>query len=218
MLTKKALMFLLFMPFAAGAQGYQNSRANSWDFSVGGMYQTGSKDSGDNGSYLDVDDALGFGLNIAYNFNNHFSLGADFDFLQPDYKAVLVDNSTPLNSTTIDHYFSQFNSRFKATYNFLDGPWVPFIEAGAGWTYVDSNVADGPPITGCWWHPWWGYICSNYYDTFSDTGTTYGGNIGVRYEFVGNSFLKASYSRWEVDIDGAEPELESFRIDYGWRF
>ena len=66
-------------------------------------------------------------------------------------------------------------------------------------SYFDSNVADGPPSTGCYWHPWWGYICNSYYSTFTETQFSYGVGGGLRYEFVGGMFLKASYNYWEMD-------------------
>jgi hypothetical protein len=133
---------------------------------------------------------------------------------------TLVSEDDPNDTTRIKHTASQFNGRLKATLNLLDGPFVPFVEVGYGWTYVDSNVADGPPQTGCWWHPWWGYICQNYYSTFSGTETSYGGALGLRYELRGQSFIKASYSLWQLNAGGsqAEPQMESLRLEYGWLF
>lgn len=215
-----ATAILLIFPAMAMAQGYGNGRANSWEFSIGGIYQQGDSSNGENGSSLKVDSEIGLGFNIAYNINDHLSVGGDFDFIKPDYVAVLVDENDPDVTTTIDHRFSQFNGRLKATFNLTKGPFVPYVEIGAGWTYIDSNVADGPPITGCWWHPWWGYICENFYSTFSETSTTYGGAVGFRYEMVGNSFLKLSYSLWQLDTgtESADPQLEAARLEWGWRF
>ena len=167
-----AVIIFLAIPGIALAQG---DRSGSWEWSFAALYQE-SKSMGSEGeSTLDVDSALGFGFNFGYNFTNHFTLGFDLDFIKPDYRAVLVDDTViPADTTVIDHKFSQFNGRLKGTYSFLDGPFMPFVEAGIGWTYIDSNVVDGPPITGCWWHPWWEYICSNFYNTFSETTFTYG--------------------------------------------
>ena len=97
---------------------------------------------------------------------------------------------------------------------------VPYIEAGIGWSFIDSNVASGPPQGFCWWHPWWGYICESFVDTFSSTEFSYGAGVGVWNELIGNSFIKASYNVWALDTDGsrADPQLETFRIEYGWRF
>ena len=34
------------------------------------------------------------------------------------------------------------------------------------------------------------------------------------------TIIKASYNVWALDTDGprADPQLETFRIEYGWRF
>ena len=75
------------------AQG--SSRAQTWDFSLGAIYQQGDSASGDGGSSLEVDDAWGLGLNIGYNFTDHLNLSADFDFLRPDFTAVVIAEPNP---------------------------------------------------------------------------------------------------------------------------
>ena len=103
---------------------------------------------------------------------------------------------------------------------FLEGPLSPFVEAGIGWSYFDSNVADGPPVTGCWWHPWWGYICSNFYSTFSSTEFSYGAALGLRYIMRGGMTLKLSVNQYWLDVGnaGGDPELNAARLEVGWSF
>jgi len=210
-------ILVIVLPCISNAQG---SRANSWDVSFSAIFQDSKSIEGDGGSFLDVDSATGIGVNFAYYLNSKISIGMDFEFLEPDYKATLVDGIGGLDDIFIDHEISQFNGRFKATFNLMEGPFTPFLEAGLGWSYFDSNVQDGPPQTGCWWHPWYGYICENFYDTYDDTLLSYGVGVGLRYEFTGGTFLKASYNYWELDdMDHAEDsELESARIEFGWTF
>jgi len=45
------------------------------------------------------------------------------------------------------------------------------------------------------------------------------GVVGIGFN-IGNYFIKASYNVWALDTDGprADPQLETFRIEYGWRF
>ena len=213
------LIFLL--PALTAAQGFgSQNRAQSWDFAIGAIYQGSESVGGEESSSLNVDNAWGFGFNIGYNFNSRLALSLDLDFLRPDYTAILTPEDPNDEPLRIDHRLSQFNGRFKGTFNLMEGPLVPYIEAGAGWTYVDSNVADGPPQTGCWWHPWWGYICSNFYQTFSSTETTYGGGLGIRYELRGGAFVKASYNYWKLNSGGNSDDfnLASARLEYGWNF
>ena len=63
--------------------------------------------------------------------------GVDLEFLEPDYVAVLVDDTGLLPDLTIDHQMSQFNGRLKGNFNLFEGPFTPFLEAGLGWSNFD---------------------------------------------------------------------------------
>lgn len=218
-MKKLALVVLLLSAsFAAHAQ---RSAAGTWEWSVAGLYQDSKNMGSESGSSLRVDGAVGLGFNISYNLTDHFSVGGDFDFLRPDYKAVLIDDTVmPVDTLNIDHKMYQFNGRLKANYNFMTGNFRPFVEAGLGWTYFDSNVIDGEPIVGCWWHPYWGYICDGFYNTFTETVFTYGVGAGFKYKLTGGSFLKFSVNQWLLDGVGAagDEDVTAARIEYGWSF
>ena len=220
---------LTILPALASAQSFRVPGAPApWNFSIGAIYQDGLSVGGEGGpqtatpdtSSLRVDSELGFGLNVSYNFNEKLALGLDVDYVRPDYRAVLVSEDPMDPDVVVDHQLTQWNYRLKGTFNFTEGPLVPYVDFGYGWTNVDSNVADGPPITGCWWHPWWGYICADFYDTFSSTETSWGGAVGLRYNLRGGSYLKLSWNRWELDSGGNSDDLtlESARLEYGWSF
>ena len=216
MLFRTTFAALLLLPAAAFGQYYGSG--GDWDFSLGVVYQLGDSSSGENGTSLKVDDELGFGLSANYHFNRWFALGGDLDFVSPDYSAVLVSEDG--QKQNVSHNATQFNGRFKGTLKLMEGPFIPYAQLGVGWTVIDSNVADGPPQTGCWWHPWWGYICNNFYQTYSSTEFSYGMAVGARYEFRGQSFVNLSYDYWELDTGGsrANPALSSVRLQYGWKF
>jgi opacity protein-like surface antigen len=210
-------MLFIAVPCISNAQ---TSRAGSWEGSISAIWQDSLEFDGENGSFLDVDAELGFGLNFALNINPKLSVGLDLEYLKPRYSMLLVDDTGVNDDLVINHKFTQWNTRFKGTWNMVDGPFTPYLEAGIGWTYIDSNVADGPPQTGCYWHPYWGYICSNYYSTFDDTVFSYGVGGGLRYEFRGGAFLKASYNYWELDGLGQSEDsgLISGRLELGILF
>jgi len=207
----------LTMPALAFAQA---NRANSWEWSVAAIYQDSASSGAEGGSNLKLNNELGFGLNFGYNFTNKLALSGDFEWLRPDFTATLVEDAPTPTSTTIRHTMSQFNGRIKGTLTFLETPLSPYVEAGIGWSYFDSNVADGPPITGCWWHPWWGYICENFYSTFSSTEFSYGGALGLRYILRGGMTLKLSVNQYWLDVGsaGGDPELNAARLEFGWSF
>ena len=217
---KKMIFALLLLGMSVTANA-QSSYADTWEWSIGALYQDSKGMGSESGSSLQVDSAIGLGFNVGYYMTDHFSLGFDFDFLRPDYKAVLVDDTVdPAETTEINHEMSQFNGRFKANLDFLEGPFRPFVEAGLGWTYLDSNVLDGDPIVGCWWHPWYGYICEGFYNTFNDTVFTYGVGAGFKYRFVGDAFLKLSVNQWILDGVGVagDEDLTGARLEFGWTF
>lgn len=197
-----------------------SNRGQNWEVSVSGVFQDSKSLGSEGGSNLDIDSDTGWGINIAYNLSSKLSVGADFEFLKPRYSALVIPEDPNEDDIVINHKISQFNGRLKATFNMIDGPFTPFLEGGLGWSYFDSNVADGPPTTGCWWHPWWGYICENFYSTFSDTQFSYGLGAGLRYEFVGGMFVKASYNAWKMDNMGAaeDKNFEAARLEIGGTF
>ncbi len=216
----RKLLFLatiLALPAMASAQV---NRAGSWEWGVIGIYQDSASSGGSQGSSVDVDNAWGLGFNFGYHFNERFMLGVDLEWLRPDYTAFVVSDEDPTDVIRVDHEFDQFNGRLKGTYHFMDGPLTPYVELGLGWTYFDSNVIDGPPSTGCWWHPWWGYVCSNFYSTFTSTDFTYGGALGLRYRLKGGMLLKFSVNHYIIDAgtDKADPELNAARLELAWGF
>jgi opacity protein-like surface antigen len=214
-MNRKILILIVFLaPSIASAQGYRNH----WEWSVNGIYQESERSNGGGGSSLSVDNAFGLGFGFSYLLNERFSVGGEIEWLQPDYKATIIDDNN--DATVINHEFSQFTGRFKGAFNFLEGPLTPYIEAGLGWTYIDSNVASGPPIVGCWWHPLWGYICDGYYDTYTETSFTYGGALGIRYELRGGTVIKLNYNNYELDLSGdaADPTLNAWRLEFAWGF
>ena len=131
-MRKFFLVITLFLvPAISLAQGYNRGKAQTWEFSVSGIYQQADVASADGGSSLVVDDDVGFGFNVGYNFSDHLVVSADFDFLKPRYSAVIITEPNPpdgsMDTTTIDHKMSQFNGRLKASYSFTEGPLYPYI-------------------------------------------------------------------------------------------
>jgi opacity protein-like surface antigen len=215
--SSKLLFVLLLAGAASGAFAQQTYRANNWEASIQLIGTSSEKFNGAGGSSLDVDSDIGLGAGFTYNFSQHLALGFDMLWARPDYKSVFVTEEG--EAVSVKHTMNIFNGQFNGTWNILKGPITPYLQAGLGWTYVDSNVADGPPTTGCWWDPWWGYICRNYYSTYSDTNFSYGVGAGLRWEFGNGMFLKGSYNRLEIDgSNGINPNFDTAKLELGWIF
>jgi opacity protein-like surface antigen len=211
-----AALALLAISGVAAAQG---DRAGTWEagFSiadVGGDDLTGQRP----GVTLQVSDDFAWGATTSYNITNRLAVGGDFWFSSQDYRAQRVLDSGTV--ATVETELDVWTIQLKGTFNFIDGPFTPFVEAGAGWTDVDSNIPSGPPTTGCWWDPWWGYICSSWYETYSETRTSYLYGVGLRWEMGSDMVLKGTYSLMNVDTNAATKDFEQdvLRFDLLWRF
>ena len=150
-------------------------------------------------------------------------LTGEFSWASPDYEALIVPDDGFGNAgepELIRHELSLFSYTLKGTFNLLDGPLTPFAELGFGWTEVDSNIATTPPITGCWWDPWWGYVCDTFYNTYSKTRETYSGELGIRYDMPNGVSLKGSYGITQISTTKStdDADLDVFRFVVSWRF
>jgi len=200
------------------AASTQADRGRNWEGTLQIIGTSSESSGGDGGSSIDFDSATGWAFGIAYNFNEHFGIGFDGSFVRPDYTAVIVpEDDDPFS---ISHEASVFNGALNGTWNILKGDFTPYVQLGLGWTNIDSNVADGPPTTGCWWDPWWGYICSNFFSTYNDTRFSWNAGLGLRYDFQNRIFLKGSVNRIFIDgsQDAADPEFDMWKIEFGYRF
>jgi opacity protein-like surface antigen len=174
--------------------------------------------TGSGGSGLSVDNDLGYGFTLNYNLTNHFALGGDLTFSNPDYQAKRVIDGTN-TVVSVNATLDVSTIHFKGTYYFGEGKIAPYVEGGAGWTHVDSNIVDGAPTTGCWWDPWWGYICTSFYDTYTETRTSYSYGVGLRWDITDEFVARASYGLLEIDTaHETDAELDVIRVDFAWRF
>jgi opacity protein-like surface antigen len=221
------LSLILLVPSISMAQSFlprTQERGGKWQ-STFNVFNQGSEDiSSNSGTNLDFDDEWGWGFGFGYNFNNHLALGFDLNFVRPRYNATIVTDDDgdqePDGTTNISHKADMFTGQLNLTYNILNKAITPYIEGGLGWTYVDSNVADGPGGTVCWWDPWWGYICSSTYSTYDDTRFSYGGGVGMRWDINPGVFLTGSYNVLQLDTPSQADDglFDSWRFQIGWMF
>ncbi len=214
-----SLLVLSLVPLIAQAQWESGSsnREGRWEAGFG-LYLTGSESAnGLNESSVDIDDGLGFGFSTGYNFTRYLALHFDASWFRADYDAILNTENEGL--VGINHRLSAFNGQLKGVWNLFDAAFTPYLQAGIGWTYLDSNVSDGTPSTGCWWDPWWGYICSDFYSTYSDTSFSWNVGAGLRYEFRGGMFARAGWEQITIDGgQGVDPRFDAYRFELGWLF
>lgn len=176
--------------------------------------------NGRNGSGIEVDSNTGWGFTIGYNFNEHFNLAFEYTHNEQDYEATIVpEESEGVDPFAINHELDNDSFTFNFTYNILAKTFTPYVTAGLGWNYLDSNVSDSDYEVYCWWDPWWGYVCDDYYSTYSDTAFSYSLGAGLRWEPIANFILKASVNQRWIDVDSAgdTPEMQLGKLEFIWK-
>ena len=217
---KTFTLFAVLAFCASTAQAQQSSdRAGSWEYGVQIISMPSENFSGQQGASLDIGDDTGWGVTGGYNFTNRLVVMLDMNFMTPNYSATrIIEN--PLQADSVSAELEVFTIQLKGVLNLLEGPFTPFVEAGAGWTTVDSNIIAGPPTTGCWFDPWWGYVCDTFFETYHDTRTSYSMAAGLRYDMPNGLSLKASYGLQEIDSSQVTEDvsLENWRLEAVWLF
>jgi len=206
---------------AGQAQAQLTNRAEKWEFTLQLRYLESEDISGDNGSRATIDSDYGFGFGFAYNFNDHFSLGGDFGWSQPDYKATVTPAAGNGNSAyTVSGTLETFSTHLVGTWNLLARALTPFVSAGVGGTWVDTNIPAGLPVNVCWWDPWWGYYCGPVHPTHQDTYFSYNAAVGIRWDSKDTWFVRGLVGEQWLDVGGAvgTPSFTQYRFDLGFRF
>jgi opacity protein-like surface antigen len=219
-MTRRILVLIVLLSLSSSvfAQRFTKPsyfRSSQWEFSLLFTSEGSQTNEFDNGASLDIESKTGWGFSIGYNWNAHINLQYKFSTIKPGYTATIVpEDGDPLS---IDHKLTKNSNQINATWNILARKFTPFIQAGAGWTKLDSNILSVPPVTGCWWDPWWGYVCSTTWDTYSTTRFSYNVGLGVRWDITRHWFTRAAYNREWVDSDN-KMEFDTITVDVGWRF
>jgi hypothetical protein len=211
------LVLLLSLPGIAAAQSAD--RTGTWEAGFKVMDTSHELVLGQQGSSIDVEGELAYGGFATYNINEHFGVSGEISWSDPDYFATFPLDRPGGGTVTIDTELDVLSMQLSAVFNLLDRSVTPYVELGYGWTVIDSNVQDGPADTGCWWDPWWGYMCASFYETYENTVTSMLGAIGVRWDMGDSSVLKISYGVRELDLDRAEDlQQDVYGVDFAWKF
>ena len=195
--------------------------AGTWEFIFDLNYQDSYDIDFDGGSTADTDSDLGFGLGAAYHFNDHLQLQMLVDWLNVDYDAT-IRSADPLPNPSFDvrGELEAFTPRVNVLYSFLDGNFRPYVSAGIGWSFIDTNIPQGPPQTGCWWDPWYGQICTTYQNTRNLDEFAYQAGAGVRWQVNSGLTLRLGYEKQWVDVGTATstPGFDVLRLGIGYSY
>jgi opacity protein-like surface antigen len=204
------------IPATAHADSYR-SRAERWEFTIEMRYVDDQTFDHAAGTQVDVKSEVGWGFGFAYNFNDHLALGMDFGWNSPSYDATVVTDNGSTYQVGTEMSTSSFH--LNLLYNFIAGPVTPFVGAGIGSTYIDTNIPAGPAGTSCYWDPWYGYICYGYQPTYGDSRFSYNALVGVRWDINRDVFLRAAVgSHWIDAATGGDQDFTVGRLEIGFSY
>jgi len=209
------------IPGPADAQSYTavrpGGRAGSWEFTLPLLYADSARINGQGGASVDINADFGFGFGFGYNFTDNIQLNGIFTWSSRSYDATTVN--TDGTTRKYSNYMDTSTFSLNGVYYFLSGNINPFISAGVGITYVDTNIQSGTGSTSCWYDPWWGYVCSSYVPTKTENDVSYNAGIGVRYDANRQFGLQLGYYKTWIDMSKASgtPEFDTWRLDFIFR-
>jgi len=194
---------------------YDGLRDGTWEASLLVGNQASLDVTGDGGSTVAIDSQLGWGITMGWNMTPHWNFSYRFFMANPNYTATLVPDQPDAQPLVFSYDLDRYSNQVNASYNFLRGPLTPYVSAGIGWTNIDSNVPEGPPATGCWWDPWWGYICYTEYSTYSTSGFSYNLGLGLRWDINGAFWLRGAWNREFYSADRGNLDFETMTLEAG---
>jgi opacity protein-like surface antigen len=223
MTFKRFALILLLLVFSSTLhaqrfnkkQEYEGLRDGTWEASL----LIGSQDSldvsGENGSSAKFDSELAWGFSVGWNWTPRWNFAWKFMLAKPGYEVNIVPEDPDIDPRTLAYTADRYSNQISATYHFFKTPFTPFVQAGVGYAKIDSNVPSAPPITGCWWDPYWGYICDTTWSTYDTSGFSYSVGLGLRWDVNGALFFRGAYVREFYSADRTDFDFDTMTLEAG---
>ena len=207
-------------------QGNVNASAGDWEFRIGPVFTESKNLSFNGGSNANLDSTTGVKIGTGWYVSPHLAIGMNFAWANTSFSGTVCNTSIACSaanapSVHIENGHVDFSTlNFDATYTFLDGPIKPLIIGGLGWQWLNTNIASAPPQTGCWWDPWWGYVCSTWQPTHGSSSFTYQVGAGLQVDFSHSFAVNVDYRYTWFSLTHANgtPAIGSVELLFIWRF
>jgi opacity protein-like surface antigen len=214
-----AIAWVAMVVPVAGAEEYTTirpgGRGGNWEFILPLMYTDSTTVNGEGGSSLRINSDWSTGFGFGYNVNDHIQINGLFTWAYRSYDATVM--KTDGTTSRYSNYMDTSTIGLNGVYYLLGGNFTPFISAGIGYTYIDTNIQNGPSTGSCWYDPWYGYVCSSYVPTKTESDWSYNAGIGVRYDVNRSFALQGSYNKMWIEADKVKPDFDIFKIDFIFR-
>jgi opacity protein-like surface antigen len=208
------------LPPAARAQS-SGPAAGDWEFALGPSFGMSKTVDFNGGSTADIQSSWGGKFGAYYYLSDHLSLGGSYAYASGDFNATVQPGAGTPGGAQLENGHLYSNSfMFNARYSLLDGPIKPYGLIGIGYNFTNTNIASGPPQVGCWWDPWWGYVCNGYQNTKSTSGFEYQVGAGVQLNFSRGFAVQAGYNETWISFHNSSgtPSFGSVDVLFVWRY
>jgi opacity protein-like surface antigen len=219
MKARFVLMLLAAMALATTHAEAQD-RGTGWEVGAELIYQDTADVTVEGGSRLAFDASWGVALTFGYRFNDRLELGFGLDWQEIDYDATFQSGLIPSLQIPVSGDMEAFTPRAWLNYNFMEGPITPFVNGGIGWSFIDTNIPNSRVQVGCWWDPWWGYICTPYQSTKGIDEFTYQLGAGVRWDISPGYTMRFAYEKHWLDYGQANstPDFDQLKLGFIYRY
>lgn len=189
-------------------------RGAGWEIGADLIYQDTSELSIEGGSALSLDESFGIAITFSYRVNERLELGFGLDWQEVDYDAMLQSALLPDEQAAVSGDMEAVTPRAWLNFNLVEGPLTPFVNGGIGWSFIDTNIPNSRVEVGCWWDPWWGYICTPYQSTKSIDDFTYQLGAGVRWDISAGYTMRFAYEKHWLDYGKADstPDFDQWKL------
>ena len=219
-MKRSYLVTLAALGGAWSLAAHAGGRDVGWDFGGELIYQDSKDIDFDGGSSASLDSDVGLALTFGYRFSERLELTFGLDWNNVDYKANIVTNAIGNAVVSVDGSMESFTPRVGVNFNFLDGPITPYVTGMIGYSFIDTNIPNGPAQGTCWWDPWYGYICNTWQPTKSVDQFTYGAGVGVRWDVNDAWTMRFAYEKHWLDLSTASstPDLDQLKLGVSIRY
>jgi opacity protein-like surface antigen len=193
----------------------QADRGTGWEFGGDLIYQDSKDIDFEGGSTVALDSDVGLALTLGFRYSERLELTFGLDWNTVDYDAVLQSATFPNVTATVKGDLESFTPRIGANFNFIDGPITPYVSGFIGYSFIDTNIPDGPAQGGCYWDPWFGQVCSTWQPTHSVDAFTYGLGLGVRWDVNDAWSMRFGYEKHWIDLDNSDGAADLDQIKLG---
>jgi opacity protein-like surface antigen len=202
------------LALSAFANAQSSNREPGWEVGMDVVYQDSTKIDFQGGSNISLEDDLGLSFTFGYRFNPYLETKFALDWADVDYRANLARPTG--GSAFATGSMESFTPRFDVNLNLMDRAITPYVMAGVGYSFIDTNIPNGRPQTGCYWDPWYGNICTTYQSTKTTESFTYQAGAGLRVDFGSSGSLRLAYERHWIDLTYATGEAAVDQIKLGF--